>query len=148
MLLKPLGYKLNIVYKPGNQMHIADTLSRAFVRDESSKDISFDLNVQSVMMYFPASKSNIEEWQKVGEDFFNFAGKDYLLVVEYFSKHPEIANVRNKSASSVVQAMKIALHVMRFYRQSLLTICRLIRMNLETLQNYGIFTHYVKSKIS
>ena len=38
---------------------------------------------------------------------FNFAGRDYLIVVDYFSKYPEFVSVLGKSASSVVQAMKI-----------------------------------------
>ena len=44
---------------------------------------------------------------KVGADLFNFAGRDYLIVVDYFSKYPEFVSVNSKSAPSVVQAMKI-----------------------------------------
>lgn len=234
MLLKLLKYRVNVVYKPGKQMHIADALSRAFIKGESAQDNSFDLKVQSVMRHFPASINNIDDhkeatakdetfklvmkyikqgwpsrkkltpdmmpyydhrdeiyeednllflskkliipekerkfvlqrlhqghfgidktksfardiiywpsmtkqieetvsrckvcqkfqrnqlkepmhpheipnvpWQKVAADLFNFAGKDYLLVVDYFSKYPEFANVCSKSAPSVIQAMKI-----------------------------------------
>ena len=234
MLLKLLKYNLNIVYKPGSEMHIADTLSRAFIDvDPKGKD-SLKLHVHSVMEHYPASAKKINEyklstakdktsqlimmflktrwpnrkdidpklipyydhrheiyeedgllflsnkliipeserdialqrlhqghygidktksfareiiywpgmnrqieetvqrckvcnkfqrnqvkepiiqhgipdtpWLKVGADLFNFAGRDYLIVVDYFSKYPEFVSVLSKSASSVVQAMKI-----------------------------------------
>ena len=43
---------------------------------------------------------------RVGMDLFHFGGKDYLLVVEYYSKHPEIALPENKSASCVILHLK------------------------------------------
>lgn len=44
-------------------------------------------------------------WQKVGTDLFNFHGKVYLLVVDYFSSFPEIALLSNFSSASVIQHM-------------------------------------------
>jgi len=29
-------------------------------------------------------------WEKLGADYFTLVGKDYLLVVDYFSKFPEV----------------------------------------------------------
>ena len=234
MLLKLLRYNLNIVYKPGSEMHIADTLSRAFIDTELKGKDLLRLHAHSVMEYYPASAKKINEyklstskdetsqlimlyiktrwpdkkdidpklipyydnrheiyeedgllflsnkliipeserdvalqrlhqghfgidktksfareiiylpgmnkqieetiqkckvcikfqrnqvkepiiqhdipdapWLKVGADIFNFAGRDYLIVVDYFSKYPEFVSVLSKSASSVVQAMKI-----------------------------------------
>ena len=45
-------------------------------------------------------------WQKVGADIFSFARKDYLLVVDYFSKYPEIALLEDKTATSVKRHLK------------------------------------------
>jgi hypothetical protein len=45
-------------------------------------------------------------WQKVGADIFTLYGRDYLLVVDYFSKFPEICHLESKTASSVVVKIK------------------------------------------
>ena len=45
-------------------------------------------------------------WQKVGVDIFTFQRKDYLLVVDYYSKYPEIAHLPDKTASTVVLQLK------------------------------------------
>src|SRR5678815_3190257 len=45
-------------------------------------------------------------WQKVGADIFTLYSRDYLLVVDYFSKFPEICHLESKTASSVVVKIK------------------------------------------
>ncbi len=45
-------------------------------------------------------------WEKVGVDIFQLAGRDYLLVVDYFSKFPEVALLQDKTASSVISNLK------------------------------------------
>jgi hypothetical protein len=45
-------------------------------------------------------------WSKLGADLFDFGGKDHLLVVDYFSKYPEVARLDNKTASGVIKALK------------------------------------------
>jgi len=45
-------------------------------------------------------------WQKVGVDIFSFKRKDYLLVVDYYSKYPEISRLPDKTASTVVMHLK------------------------------------------
>ena len=50
MLLKLLYYILDIIYKPGQEMHIADALNRAYVDSNSKADDSgSNLYVHSVM---------------------------------------------------------------------------------------------------
>jgi hypothetical protein len=34
-----------------------------------------------------------EAWPRVGTDLFKMQGKDYLLVVDYYTKYPEIPPV-------------------------------------------------------
>nr|XP_039272273.1 uncharacterized protein K02A2.6-like [Styela clava] len=45
-------------------------------------------------------------WSTVASDIFYYKGKNYLLVVDYFSKYPEIARLQNKTSYSVISAMK------------------------------------------
>ena len=45
-------------------------------------------------------------WQKVGVDIFTYQRKDYLLVVDYYSKYPEIALLSDKTAPTVVLQLK------------------------------------------
>ena len=45
-------------------------------------------------------------WQKLGADYFSFAGKDYLLVIDYFSKYPEVVRMNSKTAEATVNKMK------------------------------------------
>ena len=45
-------------------------------------------------------------WEKIGADYFTMGTQDYLLVVDYFSKYPEVIPVTSKSADSTVQIMK------------------------------------------
>jgi len=45
-------------------------------------------------------------WQKVGVDICTFQRKDYLLVVDYYSKYPEIARLPDKTAPTVVLHLK------------------------------------------
>jgi hypothetical protein len=45
-------------------------------------------------------------WQKVGADIFTLFGNDYLLIVDYFSKFPEMALLSSKTASGVTTHLK------------------------------------------
>ena len=45
-------------------------------------------------------------WAKLGTDIFEFAGKLYLVVVDYFSKYPEVCRLENKTASCVFSHLK------------------------------------------
>ena len=45
-------------------------------------------------------------YEKVGADIFTLHGKDYLLVVDYFSKFPEYVQLASKSADCVIQHLK------------------------------------------
>lgn len=45
-------------------------------------------------------------WEKLGADYFSLAGKDYLLIVDYYSKYPEVIQVENKTAESTIAVLK------------------------------------------
>ena len=43
---------------------------------------------------------------KVGMDLFSFKGRDYLLVVDYFSNYPEVCLLNDTHSSSVIVKLK------------------------------------------
>lgn len=45
-------------------------------------------------------------WEVVGADFFELAGKHYLLIIDYFSKFIELQLMHGTNASSVITASK------------------------------------------
>ena len=45
-------------------------------------------------------------WQKVGTDLFHFKGANYLLVVDYFSRYPEIVKPTNTTSQNIIDALK------------------------------------------
>ena len=45
-------------------------------------------------------------WYKVGSDLFYYGGNTYLLVVDYFSRFPEIALLKNDSSCEVITQLK------------------------------------------
>ena len=48
----------------------------------------------------------LRPWDKVGADYFSLAAKDYLIVVDYFSKYPEVVEVESKSAEATIEVLK------------------------------------------
>ncbi len=45
-------------------------------------------------------------WQVVGMDHFYFYGQDYLVIIDYFSKYPEVIRVHQKTAGSAIRGAK------------------------------------------
>ena len=45
-------------------------------------------------------------WAKVGADIFSFKDHDYLVVVDYFSKFPEVEQVTCKIANGVISVLR------------------------------------------
>ena len=53
-----------------------------------------------------ASKLPDYPWQKVGSDLFQLRGDHYLLVVDYYSRFPEVVKLPSTTAPTVVTALK------------------------------------------
>ena len=45
-------------------------------------------------------------WQKIASDLFVLKGVNYLLVVDYFSRYPEVVKLTTTTSSSIIQALK------------------------------------------
>ena len=45
-------------------------------------------------------------WEVVGTDLFELQGQQYLLVVDYFSRYPEVVKLKSTTTSSVIALLK------------------------------------------
>ena len=45
-------------------------------------------------------------WQKIGTDLLHLKGVTYILVVDYFSRYPEIQRLTNTTSHNIIQALK------------------------------------------
>jgi hypothetical protein len=45
-------------------------------------------------------------WSKVGADIFTLDGKDFMVVVDYYSKYPEVVSMPDKTGATVVRKLK------------------------------------------
>lgn len=64
MRLKLLNYKLNVEYKPGKEMYISDTLSRAYIEGKSENtDCEIDYVVHSIGKCLPMSEERKSEFK-------------------------------------------------------------------------------------
>ena len=45
-------------------------------------------------------------WQQVGSDLFEYGDKNYLVVVDYFSRFPEVRVLPNLRANTVITACR------------------------------------------
>lgn len=66
LLLTLQRYDLEVVYKPGKTMFIADTLSRAFI-NETKEQLMPDVEVNSIS-YLPISPEQYERFQQATQD--------------------------------------------------------------------------------
>ena len=47
-------------------------------------------------------------WQKVAADLFNLKGEEYLVIVDYFSRYPEVHKLKSTTIQSIVNTLKTA----------------------------------------
>jgi transposase InsO family protein len=45
-------------------------------------------------------------WQKVASDLFYLKGEHYMVVVDYFSRYPEVVKLKSTTSSTVIDALK------------------------------------------
>lgn len=65
MLLRLQKYSLNVMYKPGKQLHIADALSRAYLRETEEELLEEDLVVTRQL---PMTKEKLETFKRMTAD--------------------------------------------------------------------------------
>ena len=64
LLMRLQKYQVNVQYKPGKEMYIADALSRAYLPVTSSPDKDIEAQVHMVISNLPVSKEKLEEFRK------------------------------------------------------------------------------------
>ena len=55
-------------------------------------------------------------WQVVGTDFFELDRKQYLVVVDYFSRYPEIVKMNSITSACTIAALKTFLPGMAYLK--------------------------------
>ena len=70
MMMRLQLYDLLFTYVPGNDLFLADTLSRAYVQDHHDKELLDDIEVMvhSVIQEIPASPVKLEEIRRATAD--------------------------------------------------------------------------------
>ena len=49
----------------------------------------------------------VHPWEKVGIDYFTLDRKDFLLIVDYYSKYPEVLQMTSKTAQATIAKLKM-----------------------------------------
>ena len=61
MMLKLQKYDLTIVYKPGKELLVADTLSRAYLKEEYEDNLDLEMQICSIMEKIKITDKRLEE---------------------------------------------------------------------------------------
>lgn len=64
MMLRLQQYDYAIRYKPGNTMYIADTLSRAYLKETDNSDFEKNLEIVNMVQYLPMTESRLSDIRK------------------------------------------------------------------------------------
>ena len=87
-----------VVYWPGMGQQIEEMIKKCSLCQRYSNKQQKETLMQHETPEHP--------WQNVATDLFQWAGKDYLLVVDRYSGYPEIALLSNTTSSVVIRHMK------------------------------------------
>lgn len=87
-----------IMYWPGMSRDIQDAIARCSVCAKFQRS-----NTQEPMLPHEVPD---RLWAKLGSDIFTFNGTDHLLVVDYFSKYPEVVSLKTKTAQEIINKLK------------------------------------------
>ncbi|XP_037515008.1 uncharacterized protein K02A2.6-like [Rhipicephalus sanguineus] len=103
--LKLMRYQYTVLYVPGKLLATADTLSRAPVTSASPAEGNQVELVQRAEPLLPTPSVEYP-WHQVGVDLFHLEGQHFLLLVDYYSRYPEVITLRNTSSQAVISAIK------------------------------------------
>ena len=85
------------VWWPGLSKHLSDYVSKCpeCIRDSTPHKEPL---IPTPLPQYP--------WQQVGSDLFTLKGVNYLVVVDYFSRYPEVTTLKTTTSDAVISAMK------------------------------------------
>ncbi|XP_065902585.1 uncharacterized protein [Dysidea avara] len=101
-LVPLLGNNYSIQHVPGKLLYAADTLSRAPLREESDAQ-PYRANLREPLMSTPLPK---HPWERVAADVLQLNSSTYLLVVDYFSRYPEVIKLNSTTSKAVISSLK------------------------------------------
>ena len=88
----------DIMYWPNMSTDIEETVARcatcATYRKRNNKQLMIPHEIPD------------RPWAKVGADIFSFKNQEYLVVVDYYSKFPEVEQLTCKTANGVISALR------------------------------------------
>ena len=87
-----------VLYWPNMNRDIEDTVAKCHIC------LKYQRNQQNLPMI--SHEIPDERFAKVGMDIMTYQGRDYLVVVDYYSKFPEIQLLSGKTASSIITHAK------------------------------------------
>ena len=86
------------IYWPNLTRDIEDCVRKCATCDKFKND-----NHREPMIPHPVPDG---PWKKLGADIFHYGGKDFLVIVDYFSKYPEVTELKQKTAKAVITGLK------------------------------------------
>ena len=95
---KCLAIAKEVLFWPGMSSQIIDIVSRCSVCNEYQRSQQREpINAHEIPVL---------PWEKIGADIFHYTGKNYLLLVDYYSRFFEISLIPSLKASDVIIHMK------------------------------------------
>ncbi|XDV38013.1 hypothetical protein PO909_007505 [Leuciscus waleckii] len=88
----------DVLFWPGMAKQIEDVVSKCDICNKHRNS-----NSREPLVSHPVPE---RAWSKLGMDLFHFRDADYLLVVDYFSKYPEIAKLNDMTSKQVIAVLK------------------------------------------
>ena len=61
-------------------------------------------NPRELLLSIPLPK---HPWERVAADLFQLNGSTYLLVVDYFSRYPEVLKLNSTTSKTVISTLKL-----------------------------------------
>ncbi|UYV75013.1 K02A2.6-like [Cordylochernes scorpioides] len=97
-----------LVIPASMKLEILDKLHAGQLRDYKNKTSRTVCIQEAVSKHEPLIPTNFptRPWQKIGMDLFKFENKWYLVVIDYYSRFPEVIQLDRLTASVVVRSCK------------------------------------------
>ncbi|UYV69703.1 K02A2.6-like [Cordylochernes scorpioides] len=86
------------IYWPGMNKEIEEFINNCSICQQTSR-----ANLKEPM---PPHQAPEYPWQKVGIDIFQIESSKYLLIVDYFSKYPEIYQLQDMTTDTIIRRLK------------------------------------------
>ena len=100
----------NTVYWPGIDADIEDFVNRCqpclTSKPNNSREPLLPHSVWFYLLYSILFYLSDGPWQKLGMDYFDFDGKKFLLLIDYFSKFMYVEEMRTSTAKATINKLK------------------------------------------